>query len=119
MLFRSGESGTADFDDQVHIEADAGNFSQGGDSGSAILRETTLVALLFAGGGTATFANQMPTVFELLGLDAAAKEAVQFTVLANESLHGHAGNLPQVTGAQRPCILGTLSIAGATPRSPH
>jgi hypothetical protein len=64
-----GTSGTAEFDDQVHVEADAGNFSQGGDSGSAILRGTTLVALLFAGGGTATFANQMPTVFELLGLD--------------------------------------------------
>src|SRR5262249_29607878 len=46
--------------------------------------------------------------FEVLGLDPDAKEAVDFAVLANETLLGHAGNLPSVTGATRPCILGTI-----------
>ena len=49
---------------------------------------------------------------EVLGIDTDAKEAVDFAVLANESLLGHACNLTQVTGAQRPCILGTLALAG-------
>jgi anhydro-N-acetylmuramic acid kinase len=52
---------------------------------------------------------------ETLGVDADAKEAVDFAVLANESLLGHAGNLTQVTGAARPCILGTLALAGMRP----
>ncbi|MFQ5600956.1 MAG: anhydro-N-acetylmuramic acid kinase [Candidatus Krumholzibacteriia bacterium] len=55
--------------------------------------------------------------FEVLGLDPDAKEAVDFAVLANETLAGHAGNLTQVTGAQRPCILGTIAPAGLRPRS--
>lgn len=96
----------------------------------APLGEARIDALYVSGGGrhNATLmrrlADELAPVevrgFEqLLGFDATAKEAVQFAVLANESLHGHAGNLTQVTGAQRPCILGTLSFAGATPRSPH
>lgn len=49
---------------------------------------------------------------EELGLDPDAKEAVDFAVLANEALLGHAGNLTQITGAERPCILGTLALSG-------
>jgi anhydro-N-acetylmuramic acid kinase len=95
----------------------------------APMGEARIDALYVAGGGRHNrtlmrrLAEELAPVevrgFELLGLDAAAKEAVQFAVLANESLHGHAGNLPQVTGAQRPCVLGTLSVAGATPRPLH
>jgi anhydro-N-acetylmuramic acid kinase len=54
--------------------------------------------------------------FEVLGVDANAKEAVDFAILANESLHGHAGNLTAVTGASRPCILGVFAPAGLAPR---
>ncbi|UCE03916.1 MAG: anhydro-N-acetylmuramic acid kinase [Candidatus Latescibacterota bacterium] len=54
--------------------------------------------------------------FEALGLDPAAKEAVDFALLAHETLHGHASNLTQVTGAQRPCILGSIALSGMPPR---
>lgn len=42
------------------------------------------------------------------GLPAGAKEAVAFAILANETLHGHTGSLPSVTGASRPVVLGTI-----------
>ena len=40
------------------------------------------------------------------GISADAKEAIAFTILANESLHGNAGNLPSATGASVRKILG-------------
>jgi len=49
---------------------------------------------------------------EVLGVDPDAKEAVDFAVLANETLCGNSGNLPNVTGAQRACILGAVAWAG-------
>jgi len=52
-------------------------------------------------------------VLEELGLSASAKEAVAFAVLAHETLHRRSGNLPGVTGASRPLILG--SITGEPP----
>lgn len=54
---------------------------------------------------------------EALGVNPDAKEALDFAILANETLMGHAGNLPGVTGAARPCILGTVSCAGVPPRT--
>ena len=54
---------------------------------------------------------------EELGVNPDAKEALDFAVLANETLLGHAGNLPRVTGARRPCILGVVSCAGVAPRT--
>ena len=53
--------------------------------------------------------------FETLGLDPDAKEAVDFAVLANETLHGRAANVVGVTGASRPCILGVLAPCGWSP----
>lgn len=92
----------------------------------APLESAPVDALYVAGGGrhNATLMGRLTEAlapldvrgFEHLGIDPVAKEAVDFAVLANESLCGHAGNLPQVTGAQRPCILGSLSVAGARPR---
>jgi anhydro-N-acetylmuramic acid kinase len=35
-------------------------------------------------------------------------EAMAFALLANEALHGKAANLPSVTGARRPVILGKI-----------
>jgi anhydro-N-acetylmuramic acid kinase len=45
-----------------------------------------------------------------LGVDPKAKEALAFAILANETLFGHAGNVPQVTGAAGPRVLGKISF---------
>jgi anhydro-N-acetylmuramic acid kinase len=45
---------------------------------------------------------------EEYGLPVAAKEAVAFAILANETLFGIPNNLPAATGAQRPVVLGTI-----------
>lgn len=42
------------------------------------------------------------------GLPMDAKEAIAFAVLADRTLHGLPGNLPTVTGARRPVVLGKL-----------
>ena len=49
------------------------------------------------------------------GLPAASKEAVAFAILANETLLGVPDNLPAVTGAVRPVVLGTI-VPGAPAR---
>ena len=43
------------------------------------------------------------------GLPVDAKEAIAFAVLADRTLHGLPGNLPSVTGAQRPLVLGSIT----------
>jgi anhydro-N-acetylmuramic acid kinase len=48
-------------------------------------------------------------VTDELGLPSAAREAVAFAVLAYESLNGRPANLPRVTGAARPLVLGSLT----------
>ena len=45
-----------------------------------------------------------------LGVDPEAKEAIAFAVLANQTLFGATGNLPAVTGAAGPRVLGKLSF---------
>jgi len=42
------------------------------------------------------------------GIPSDAKEAIAFAVLANETLASNPGNIPKVTGAQRPVILGKI-----------
>lgn len=62
-------NGVATFGDQFVIRADSGDFSQGGDSGSAIVDEEGFVgALLFAGGNGVTIANRISHVVSLLGI---------------------------------------------------
>ena len=46
---------------------------------------------------------------EDLGLSSDAKEAVAFAVLASECIHGHANNVPSVTGAAHPVVMGKIS----------
>jgi anhydro-N-acetylmuramic acid kinase len=43
------------------------------------------------------------------GLPSAAKEAVAFAVLAHETWHRRASNVPAATGAERPAVLGKIS----------
>jgi len=43
------------------------------------------------------------------GLNVDAKEAIAFAVLADRTMHGLPGNLPVVTGARRPVVLGKIS----------
>lgn len=45
-----------------------------------------------------------------LGVDPEAKEAIAFAVLANETLFGRPGNLPSVTGAAGPRVLGKICV---------
>jgi anhydro-N-acetylmuramic acid kinase len=63
------------------------------------------------------FGGAVPAVrhYDETGYSSAAKEAVAFAILAYETWHGRPGNLPQVTGASRPAILGHVSC----PLHPH
>jgi anhydro-N-acetylmuramic acid kinase len=47
---------------------------------------------------------------EDVGINSDAKEAVAFAILANETMLGRPSNLPSVTGALRPAILGKLTL---------
>jgi hypothetical protein len=64
-----GTSGTATFDDQLIIRADAGEFSGPGDSGSCVFGEDAFLGgLLFAGGEGITVINRISHVVSLLGV---------------------------------------------------
>ncbi len=45
-----------------------------------------------------------------LGVPAEAKEAILFALLANETVSGHAGNVPSVTGASSATVLGKICL---------
>lgn len=47
---------------------------------------------------------------EEYGLNSDAKEAIAFAILANETIHGHPSNVPSVTGALQPTILGKIIL---------
>ena len=49
-------------------------------------------------------------VNEDLGFDSEAKEAIAFAILANEAIHGSCNNVPSVTGAAHPVVMGKISI---------
>ena len=81
-----------------------------------IIKQNPIDTLYVSGGGVH---NQtiMQRLGELLadtsvepvdnsGISADAKEAIAFAILANEALHGNAGNLPSATGASVRKILG-------------
>jgi anhydro-N-acetylmuramic acid kinase len=46
-----------------------------------------------------------------LGVDSDYLEAIAFAWLAQQTLHGRPANLPQVTGARHPCVLGAIHHA--------
>ena len=47
---------------------------------------------------------------EEFGLDGDAKEAASFALLANEAVYASANNVPSVTGARHPVIMGKISM---------
>ena len=47
---------------------------------------------------------------DILGMPAAAKEAAAFALLAFETWHYRASNLPAATGARQPAVLGKISF---------
>lgn len=47
---------------------------------------------------------------EDLGYDSSAKEAVAFAVLANETIFDGSANVPSVTGAEHPVVMGKISL---------
>jgi len=61
---------------------------------------------------SAVFAPTPVTTFDALGWDSKAFEAVAFAVLAYRTAKGQWGNLPAVTGASHPVILGAIVPAG-------
>lgn len=76
--------------------------------------------LVIGGGGSmnktlvADIARALPgcqvMTNEDMGLDSNAKEAVAFAVLANETLFAGANNVPTVTGAKNPVVMGKISL---------
>ena len=75
------------------------------------------IAVLYVSGGGVHNQTIMQRLGELLdrtrvepvdtsGISADAKEAIAFAILANETLHGNAGNLPSATGASVRKVLG-------------
>ena len=78
--------------------------------------------LIVSGGGlhnrflmqrlTAAFPRAKLLRAEDFGIPADAKEAVLFAVLAHETFHRRAGNVPSATGARRATVLGKICYAG-------
>ena len=54
------------------------------------------------------------TSAEAVGVDGGALEAVAFAILAYQMLRGLPGNIPSVTGARTPAILGKLTLPPAS-----
>ena len=47
---------------------------------------------------------------ESIGFSSDAKEAICFAVLANETVSGNPSNVPRVTGAAKPVVLGKICL---------
>jgi len=76
--------------------------------------------LIVSGGGAnnptlmAMLGEKLPKIkirrSDELGINADAKEAVAFAVLAHRTVMGFAGNVPSATGAKIPVILGSVTL---------
>jgi anhydro-N-acetylmuramic acid kinase len=79
-----------------------------------------LQELIVTGGGArnptlmAMLARELPQLSVLkasdVGVDGDALEAIAFAMLGYEMLNGRPGNLPNVTGARAPAVLGKLTL---------
>jgi anhydro-N-acetylmuramic acid kinase len=85
-----------------------------------VLPNIALEEIWVAGGGVhnvqlmkrlgVALADQRVASLAELGVDPDAREALSFALLANETLAGHAGNVPTATGATRAAVLGKISL---------
>jgi len=86
-----------------------------------IFNETVIDELFVSGGGVKNkfimkrlkkyFGNKVSVKkIENLGISSDAKEAICFAVLANETVSGNPSNIPRVTGASEPTILGKICL---------
>ncbi|HET7838889.1 MAG TPA: anhydro-N-acetylmuramic acid kinase, partial [Rectinemataceae bacterium] len=86
-----------------------------------ILPRTPIAAVLVAGGGALNpcllgmIQERLPagirvTTTAAHGVPDQAREAMAFAVLGHESLVGRPGNLPAVTGARSPVVLGSITL---------
>ena len=83
-----------------------------------VLPDTRVQQLVVSGGGARNWflmqrlQTALPDIkvftSDDLGVPTAAKEAIGFAILANETLHLHASNVPAATGARRPVVLGKV-----------
>jgi len=84
---------------------------------SQFVSEQNPIDILYVSGGGVHNQTLMQRLSEVLantvvepvdssGISADAKESIAFAILANESLHGQAGNLPSATGASMRKVLG-------------
>jgi anhydro-N-acetylmuramic acid kinase len=90
---------------------------------AAASMSTASVDYIVSGGGArnATLMNQLAallkphncrvTAIDTFGMPAEAKEAAAFALLAWQTWHRRAGNVPSATGASRPAILGQVTYA--------
>jgi len=129
-----GEFG-ADFVERLHNLGNAKELSQASLLATAVSLTTRAVRdavdrfldvapteLIVSGGGAhnvalleslaARFPEARVVTSDYYGLDVDAKEAAAFALLAHLSLEGLAGNIPRVTGARHPVILGDLTPGG-------
>lgn len=84
--------------------------------------EQNIDVLIVAGGGlhNDTLMEMLADAFAPIpirpaseyGVNADAKEALCFAVLAHETVNGVPTNLPSVTGASKPTLLGSVSVPG-------
>jgi anhydro-N-acetylmuramic acid kinase len=84
-----------------------------------VQKKTVIDELIVSGGGAknAFFMDALNGLFgearvgtaDDAGMSGDAKEAICFAILANETIHGNPGNLPRVTGARRPVVLGVVA----------
>ena len=87
-----------------------------------VREEQSIDVLIVSGGGVHndTLMNMLTDAFSPIpvrpaseyGLNVDAKEALCFAVLAHETVNGVPTNLPSVTGASAPTILGSVSVPG-------
>ncbi|MBD3183718.1 anhydro-N-acetylmuramic acid kinase [Candidatus Poribacteria bacterium] len=85
-----------------------------------IMPEHEVSEILVCGGGLKNVTlmkmlqdrfGSIPVVsIEKIGISSDAKEAMAFAVLANETIFGNPGNVPGVTGAKRPVVLGKICL---------
>jgi anhydro-N-acetylmuramic acid kinase len=79
--------------------------------GGGGVRNRTLMSNL-----SSVFSPVPVRTFEAVGWQSKAFEAAAFAVLAYQTSHGECANVPAVTGASHPVVLGTIVPAG-TPRT--